>query len=128
MQSLIDLLLKDKALWLTVPRFAVVVLPVVLAGIFVSVGYGIFAVLPLALSALGVGRLVWFKLLPHETARLTSAQLALAAARPDEAVRILQLPLRFAGGALQAAARCIFVESPCARGAVYRGSWHPEYD
>lgn len=97
LEPLIDLFHKDKQHWLTVPRFAVVALPLMLAGILSSAGYGVYIVAPIALSALGVSRLIWFRLLPHETSRLTSARQALAAARPDEAVRILQLPIRLAG-------------------------------
>lgn len=94
---LFDLLHKNKQHWLVEPRFAVVLLPPVLAGFLSSVGYSNYAVIPIALSTFGIIRLAWFKLWPHERVRLTSARQALAAARPDEAVCILQLPLCFSG-------------------------------
>lgn len=97
MKSLIDLLHKDKEHWLTVPRFAVMVLPLGLAGVLSSAGYGAIAVVLLVITALGMSRLIWFRLLPHETVRLTAARQALAAAHSDEAVRILQAPLQFSG-------------------------------
>lgn len=97
MQLLLDLLHTGKLDWLTVPRFAVVSLPFGLAGVLGLAGLGDAALLPLAVSALGFARLVWFKRLPYENARLTAGQRALAAARPDKAIEILQPPLSFAG-------------------------------
>src|SRR5690554_2484386 len=51
----------------------------------------------MSVALLGVTRLVWFKLLPHERARLTQAETALHAAQPDRAASVLQKPLRFSG-------------------------------
>ena len=45
----------------------------------------------------GVVRLLWLKQLPHEATRLKTAKMALADARPNEAIRLLRLPLAFAG-------------------------------
>lgn len=98
MKLLIDLLQqKDKQRWLTTPRFAVVFLPLGFSAIFSSVGYNGIAILSFALVAVGFSRLVWFKLWPHEAVRLSSARKALAAARSDEAIQLLQASLRFAG-------------------------------
>ncbi len=97
MKLLIDLLQKDKQRWLKVPRFAVVSLPLLISTLPLFTEYKVLASLPLTLAALGSVRLVWLKLLPHESARLNLARKALSAARPDKAVQILQMPLRFAG-------------------------------
>ena len=97
MQYLIELLQNGKMPWLTVPRFAVVVLPLALAGLCETAGLSILAVLMTLVSAVGLGRLVWFKLLPHEVARLSMAREATANMRPDDAVKMLQAPLRLSG-------------------------------
>lgn len=44
-----------------------------------------------------IARLLWFRLLPHEAARLESARLALSAARPDQAIRRLLQSLGVTG-------------------------------
>lgn len=44
-----------------------------------------------------IARLLWFRLLPHEAARLESARLALSAARPEQAIRRLRQPLGVTG-------------------------------
>lgn len=97
MSQLLELVQTGKLHWLTVPRYAVIALPVVLAGAVNLAGCGEAALLPLSVSALGVTRLVWLKRLPHEKVRLVAAESALAAARPDQAIEILQPPLLFAG-------------------------------
>lgn len=97
MKSLVDILQKNQLVWLTVPRFAVVVLPVSIAAIFSAVGLGYFSAGLFILSAVGLSRLVWFTLLPHESRRIKQAQQALAKARPDEALQILQSQLRCTG-------------------------------
>ena len=97
MQYLIELLQNGKMPWLTVPRFAVVVLPLAFAGLCERGGLSILAVLMTLVSAVGLSRLVWFKLLPHEAARLSLAREAIAAMRPDDAVKMLQAPLRLSG-------------------------------
>lgn len=97
MKSLVDALQKNQLAWLTVPRFVVVVLPVSVAAIFSAAGLGYFSAGLFILSAVGLSRLVWFKLLPHESRRIKQAQQALAKARPDEALQILQSQLRCTG-------------------------------
>lgn len=97
MQNLIELLQEGKERWLIVPRFGVVVLPLALAGIFEMAGFSVVAILLTVVSALGLGRLVWFQLLPHEKKRLRLAKKELASMRPDEAIKILQAPLRMSG-------------------------------
>lgn len=94
---MVDILQKNQLVWLTVPRLAVVVVPVSLAVVFSAAGLGYFAVGLFILSSVGLGRLVWFKLLPYEARQLNQAQKALAKARPDEALWILQSPLRCSG-------------------------------
>ena len=97
MQHLIELLQEGKERWLNVPRFGMVVLPLALAGIFEMAGFTVVAILLTVVSALGLGRLVWFQLLPHEKKRLRLAKNELASMRPDEAIKILQAPLRVSG-------------------------------
>lgn len=97
MSQLLELVQTGKLHWLTVPRYAVIALPVVLAGAVNLAGCGEAALLPLSVSALGVTRLVWLKRLPHEKVRLVAAENALATACPDQAIEILQPPLLFAG-------------------------------
>lgn len=97
MQHLIELLQEGKERWLTVPRFGVVVLPLALAGIFEMAGFSVVAILLTVVSALGLGRLVWFQLLPHEKKRLRLAKNELASMRPDKAIKILQVPLTISG-------------------------------
>lgn len=97
MQHLIKLFQEGKERWLTVPRFGMVVLPLALAGIFKMAGFSVVAILLTVVSALGLGRLVWFQLLPHEKKRLRLAKNELVAMRSDEAIKILQAPLRVSG-------------------------------
>lgn len=97
LKNLVDLLNKDKQHWLTQPRFAVVVLPLPMVGLFQLMGSSALALLPLAVAAIGFSRLVWLKLLPHEKKRLRLAKNELASMRPDEAIKTLQVPLRISG-------------------------------
>lgn len=97
MPTLLDILQTGKLHWLTVPRYAVITLPLAPAGGLQLAGYGMAALVPLCVSALGFARLVWLKRLPHESARLAEATQALAAAQPDRAIVVLQRPLPFGG-------------------------------
>lgn len=97
MKSLINFLSKEKQHWLTVPRFAVVVLPIPVSSVFSLLGYSALALVPLAVSVIAFSRLVWFKLIPHEKRSLAAGQNALAAMWPDKTISILQNPLRFGG-------------------------------
>lgn len=97
LNDLINFLSKDKQHWLTQPRFAVAVLPLPIAGLFQLVGSSVLALLPLAVATIGFSRLVWLTLLPHEKKRLRLAKNELASMRPDEAIKILQAPLRVSG-------------------------------
>lgn len=97
MPPLLDLVHPSKLHWLTVPRYAVIGLPLVLAGALQLAGFGMATLVPLSVSALSFARLVWLKRLPHESARLAAAEQALAAAQPDQAIALLQRPLPFAG-------------------------------
>jgi tetratricopeptide (TPR) repeat protein len=97
MNELLGYLQTGKLHWLTVPRYAIVALPLTVATGLAAAGAG-WWVLPLwVVAALGLARLVWFKQLPHEKARLASAKAALAAAKPDLAISILQRPLSLGG-------------------------------
>ena len=97
MTELLGYLQTGKLHWLTVPRYAIVALPLIVATGLAAAGAG-WWVLPLwVVTALGLARLVWFKQLPHEKARLASAKAALAAAKPDLAISILQRPLSLGG-------------------------------
>jgi tetratricopeptide (TPR) repeat protein len=101
MTELLGYLQSGKLHWLTVPRYAIVALPLVLATGLAAAGAG-WWVLPLwVVAALGLARLVWFKQLPHEKARLASAKAALAAAKPDQAISVLQRPLSLGGAGYQ---------------------------
>lgn len=97
MPPLLDLLHPGKLHWLTVPRYAIIALPLLMTGAFSLAGYGTAALLPLVVTGLGFARLVWFKRLPHEKNRLAAAERALAAAQPDQAIEILQRALPFGG-------------------------------
>lgn len=94
---MIDFLRTNNLYWLTDPRYAVISVPSGLAGWAGLIGQKPVALVLMSVALLGVTRLVWFKLLPHERARLTQAETALHAAQPDRAASVLQKPLRFSG-------------------------------
>ena len=97
MPPLLELLHTGKIYWLTVPRYAAITLPIVLAGVIGQAGFRMAALLSLSVSVLACARLVWFKRLPHEIARLGAGEHALASAKPDTAIAVLQRPLPFGG-------------------------------
>lgn len=101
MSSLIDFIQPSKLHRLTVPRYAIVTVPFMLAGGSGVAGQGPVTLALLIIAVLGFARLVWFKLLPHERARLNEAKTALYAAQPERAISRLQKNLRFSGAHYQ---------------------------
>lgn len=97
MDALLALIRAGDSRWLTVPRFAFATWAGVLVVVLAPIGHPIVATAVLVLCLISITRLLWLRLLPHEAARLESARLALAAARPDEAIRRLRQPLSVTG-------------------------------
>jgi hypothetical protein len=93
----INLLLANQARFLTVPRFAVMTWSGMLGSVLLAAGQTKVAAVSLLLCFMGVARLIWVRLLPHEAARLNKADKALADARPDRAIEILERRLPLAG-------------------------------
>lgn len=120
MPSLIDLIQPGKLYWLTVPRYAVIAVPLLLAGGSGVIGQGAVAMSLLLIAALGCVRLVWLKLLPHERARLDKAKTALNAAQPDCAIGILLKPLHFAGVHYQVKRAALLARAYCHQGDVIK--------
>jgi tetratricopeptide (TPR) repeat protein len=89
--------LRDDQRWLTEPRFAVLTWPIGITGIFLTFGQPATAAVFATVALIGTARLALFRLLPHETSRLRQGEHALAAVRPDEAIRVMRLPLALAG-------------------------------
>lgn len=85
MESLWNFLRAGDYTWLTVPRFAIVTWSGTSGTALLAVAPR-FAAPVLLLGLAGIARLLWFRLLPHETARLESAKAELAAARPNEPI------------------------------------------
>lgn len=93
----INLLLANQARFLTVPRFAVMTWSGVLGSVLFAAGQTKVAAVSLLLCLMGIARLAWVRVLPHEAARLSKADRALAEARPDRAIEILKSKLALAG-------------------------------
>lgn len=120
MPPLIDFLQPGKLHWLTVPHYAVISVPLLLAtGSSVS-GQGIVALPLLLIATLGWVRLVWFKLLPHERARLDKAKHALNAAQSDRAIGILLKPLALAGTHYQVKRAVLLARGYCHQGDLIK--------
>lgn len=97
MDALLSLIRAGDSRWLTVPRFAFATWAGVLVVVLAPIGQRLVATAALVLCLISITRLRWLRLLPHEAARLESARSALAAARPDEAIRRLRQPLSITG-------------------------------
>jgi tetratricopeptide (TPR) repeat protein len=121
MPPLINLLQPGKLHWLTVPRYAVIAIPLLLATGSSVIGQGGAVALTLLLGAtFGCARLVWFKLLPHERARLDNARNALNAAQPDRAIGILLKPLALAGTHYQVKRAVLLARGYCRQGDLIK--------
>ncbi|MBA4501518.1 tetratricopeptide repeat protein [Marinobacterium marinum] len=116
MPPLIDLLQPSKLHWLTVPRYAVIAVPLLLATGSSASGQGTVALPLLLIATLGCVRLVWLKRLPHEWARLDKAKHALNAAQPDRAIGILLKPLALAGTHYQVKRAVLLARAYCHQG------------
>ncbi len=97
MESLLDLLRSPDKRWLTVPRFAIPMWCGIVASILMSGGQPHLATPAILVCVLGIARLRWFRLLPHETNRLAAARSSLASARPDLGIGILRRELACTG-------------------------------
>lgn len=115
---MIDFLRTDKLYWLTEPRYAVISVPSGLAGWAGLIGQKPVALVLVSVVLLGVTRLVWLKLLPHEQARLDQAGAALYAAQPNRAVTILQKPLRFSGAHYRVKRATVLARAYCQQGEL----------
>lgn len=116
MSSLIDFLQPTKLHWLTVPRYAAIALPLMLAGGAGVTGKGPESLFLLLIATFSSVRLLWCKLLPHERARLERATTALYAAQPDCAISTLQKNMRFTGVHYQLKRSVLLGRSYCHQG------------
>lgn len=120
MSSLIDLIQPGKLHWLTVPRYAVIAIPLVLASGSVALGQAAVALGLLLIAALGFARLVLLKLLPHERVRLDQARSALNAVQPDRAISTLLQHLRFGGVHYQVERAALLARAYCHQGELIK--------
>ena len=116
MSSIIDFLQPTKLHWLTVPRYAVIAVPLIMAGGTGVIGKEPASLFFLLIATLGCVRLLWSKLLPHERAKLDKATTALYAAQPDLAISTLQKNMRFTGVHYQLKRSVLLARAYCHQG------------